>query len=137
IRFPPPVAVEVAWAISNSCTDPLPMNAAIADPVSVVEAEPWAVLGPKSRPLLPAKLRTPAKAVALRVPALLDRLVARWTFGPERVSVPDTVAVMVDGEEVLVFSTRMSLVIEPLLIIWTETRSPSAGSNCPTERRAL
>ena len=53
-------------------------------------------------------------------------------FGPVSVSIPAMVALMVEAELVLVFSTRMSLVMEPALMMSTEVKVPNDGSNWPT-----
>ena len=68
--------------------------------------------------------------LAPKLPAFCDRSVSTVRPpGPVSVKWPATVAWMVDGDEVLVFSTRMSLVMAPALTTSTSIRLPKAGSN--------
>ncbi len=93
---------------------------------------------PKSLPLVPLKSSVPSKTVALKLPMFCETLTGiDRLLGPVRVNVPLTVALMVEGELVLVFSTRMSLLMEPALLICTDCSVPSAGLNWLTNSLRL
>src|SRR5207244_6778795 len=101
--------------------------------VTLAEFEPLADCTPKSWPLVPAKSIAPSKALALKV-LLVELLVTTaenpW---PVSISVPESVAVIVDGAPSRL-STLIWLATVPALMMSTESSGPSDGSNCGTCR---